>query len=368
MRIVLDGSPLTVETGGIRRYTEELAIALRALGHGDEVLLLSDRPLRNPARVIAGGAAVRDDPPRGWRKRWWSLGLASECVRWNASVFHGTDFAVPYLHRRPAVMTVHDLSPWRYPQWQPHAGRIRRRTPWMLRFGMADMVITVSQAVREEIVAHFRIPPDRTAVTPLAADERFHPEGGTAPPGLSAHRGEDGRTPPFFLFAGTLEPRKNLDTLLSAWKETWPQTRTMLVIAGRLRQDMQAPQPAPGLLWLRDVTDDQLVWLYAHAEAVVYPSHYEGFGLPVLEAMQCGAPVVISRAKALEELAGDTGLRFGADDPRGLGEALLHLSQNTALRQEQRERSLKRAAMFSWKKTAEATRMVYEEARRRFER
>lgn len=364
MRIVLDASPLTVETGGIRRYTEELATALRQLG--DDVLLLCDRPVQNASRMRDAGVSIWDSPPQGWRKRWWSLGMSSASKDWQADVIHGTDFSVPYLHRHPAVLTIHDLSPWLYPQWQSQAQRIRRRTPWLLRLGRADMVITVSQAVRQEIIDYFRVSPEQVAVVPLAADTRFRPDEGVVPEQLRVQFSGELSLPRFFLFAGTLEPRKNLDGLLSAWKDAQFGERTLLILAGRLREDMAPPESQPDVLWLPEVRDEELAWLYAHALAVIYPSHYEGFGLPVLEAMQSGAPVIISKAAALRELSAGAAIEVDGGSPASLREALLQLGDNSELRQECRQRGLRRAQEFSWIRTAEATREIYSEARKRF--
>lgn len=373
MHIVLDGAPLTVSTGGIRRYTEELAIALQGLNphpqilatdvvtpphQADQVYVVSDRPLQAADRLRTHGVVVADLPQTGMRKRWWSYGFTRVCHDLQATVVHGTDFSVPYLHRHPSVMTIHDLSPWRFPEWQPQAGRIRTRTPWMLRLGLADRVITVSEAVRKEAIAAFRLSADRVVAVPLAADSRFHPGGGQP---LSALLGPNGPIP-FLLFVGTLEPRKHVESLIAAWRALRQVVDIPLVLAGRLRDDGMAPHDDPGILWLPEPDDASIVWVYANATAVVYPSHYEGFGLPVLEAMQCGAPVVISKADALRELAGDAALSVDPADTLSFRDLLQALCINPDLRGDLRRRSLARASLYSWERTARLTRDVYLEA------
>lgn len=355
LRIVLDGSPLTVATGGIRRYVEELSMALAETGDRDEVYLAADRPMQGCERLGQAGIRLHDETPTGWERRWWLLGLPRACRRLDASVFHGTDFSVPYLHRVPSVLTIHDLSPWLHPHWQPAAARIRRRTPWMLRMGLADQVITVSEAVRGEAIARFRLDAARVHAIPLAADARFRPL--PAEPGASR----------YFLFVGTLEPRKNLRALVEAWQPVFAETGIPLKIAGRRREDFQPLQEMPGLEWLGQVHDDALPALYSGAVAVVYPSAYEGFGLPVLEAMQCGAPVVVSDAAALRELVGNAGVVVNPSEGDSLRVALRRLAIDPAFQRQWAERSLLRAAGFCWRTTAIRTREVYQEAIRRFD-
>jgi glycosyltransferase involved in cell wall biosynthesis len=160
---------------------------------------------------------------------------------------------------------------------------------------------------------------------------------------------------------GTIEPRKNLDTLLRAWREVHRRHNIDLVIAGRRRADAPEIAPEPGLR-LGEVADDKLAALYSGAVAFVYPSLYEGFGLPVLEAMQCGAPVVASRAVA--EAGGEAVLY--AETDRELSRAMSDIATHPELAAQLRDRSLARAREFSWDLTARRTREVYEEARKRF--
>lgn len=356
MRILLDGAPLTVATGGIRRYVEELSIALAAQNPEDEVHLAMDRPIDRPVPLREACVRVHAETPRGWDRRWWLIGLPRLCRRLNATVFHGTDFAVPLRHCVPAVLTIHDLSPWASPNWQPMAQRIRRRTPWMLRLGLADQVIAVSNAMRSEIIARFRLPPGRVHAIPLAAGERFRPVA--LPP----------RAQPYFLFVGTLEPRKNISALVEAWRPVFAATGIPLKIAGRRREDFVPPPEEKGLEYLGAVPDAALPALYSGALAMVYPSEYEGFGLPVLEAMQCGAPVVVGNAAALRELVAGDGLVVDGTEGNSLRELLRRFAHNPAFQREWAARGLRRAAAFSWQAVARSTREVYREAANRFER
>jgi len=163
---------------------------------------------------------------------------------------------------------------------------------------------------------------------------------------------------------GTLEPRKNLDGLIEAWREVRRRHGVDLVLAGRKRADFNQLPAEPGLRLTGEVSDTDLAQLYSGALALVYPSHYEGFGLPVLEAMQCGACVLISKDAALCEVAGEAGVNL--DGGQAWAEAMCAVASNPEWRHERRAKSLERAREFSWTRTAQLTYEVYEEALKRF--
>ncbi len=345
--IALDGAPLTVATGGIARYTSELTCALAARFPDRQYWLLCDRPFSLPDNDSPN--LRTGEPARGFLdRRWWSNGVQREMKRLGIGLFHGTDFSVPYLPLRPSVMTIHDLSPWLYRKWQPDASRIRRRTSALLRARVPTMIITPTEAIRRAAIERFGLGPDRVVAIPLAASGHFRPI-------VSAP------DRPFFLFVGTLEPRKNIAQLIEAWRETRKAHHVDLVIAGRRRDDFPAIAEEPGLRLLGEVQEAELPVLYSNALAVVYPSFYEGFGLPVLEAMQCGAIVVTSRDPAIMEVAGD-----GALSVDRLIEPLRAIAADPSRFSDLRKRALTRAKHFSWRRTAELTQDVYDEAMRRF--
>jgi glycosyltransferase involved in cell wall biosynthesis len=351
--IALDATPLTVSTGGVARYTSELACALAARFPDNEYWLLSDHAFPMPD-CRGSHLRIGDAPQTLWDKRWWSRGVHREMMRHGAELFHGTDFSVPYLPLRPSVMTVHDLSPWLDPAWQPDAKRIRRRTAALLRLKIPTMVITPTEAIRRAVIDRFHAVESRVVAVPLAASSRFHAVAGAVP------------ERPFFLFVGTLEPRKNVAMLVDAWREVRKTHDIDLVIVGRTRSDFSPLTEEPGLRLLGPVPDDELPALYSAARAVVYPSLYEGFGLPVLEAMQCGAVVVTSRDPAITEVAGDAAVLVGALDAKALSDALASIAESPHSFAPLRERALQRAKQFSWQRTAELTQDVYAEAIRVF--
>jgi glycosyltransferase involved in cell wall biosynthesis len=320
MRVALDGSPLAVETGGIRRYTEQLHAALVREFPADEFEVLA--------------------PAAG---RWWSFGLPLRLWRGGFDVFHGTDFAVPYLPVRPAVVTLHDLSPWKNEHWRAKSARVRRRTPVLLRLGLATMVITPTQAIRREALARFGLDPARVTAIPLAAAAEFRP--------CNRPRAN------YLLIAGTIEPRKNLDLAIEAWRELRRRgSHVELKLVGR---NLQGLRPEPGLEILGPVPDPELASLYGRALALLLPSHYEGFGLPMLEAFQCGTPVVASNDAALVEVSGGAAIHPARREWPEAIQAVL-VDPAWARRAEARARD------FSWASTAHATREVYRDAMIRF--
>jgi glycosyltransferase involved in cell wall biosynthesis len=267
--------------------------------------------------------------------------------RLGAGVFHGTNFEVPYLTPVPSILTLHDLSPWRDRSWHEAANRVRQRTPWLIRLGRADLILTVSESVRKEAISFFHLAPERVRTVPLAASELFRPVAA------------EGAKRPYFLFVGTLEPRKNISGLIEAWRATRAETGADLFIAGRTRPDFVPPAPFEGLSYLGEVRDEDLPGLYSGALAFIYPTLYEGFGLPVLEAMQCGCPVIASDDPAVTEVSG--GAAIHAPNPGTLAQALRGVAENRDLRDRMRQAGLSRARAFSWRKTARQTRALYAE-------
>jgi glycosyltransferase involved in cell wall biosynthesis len=346
MRVALDATPLTLSSGGLARYTSELALALAGQFPDDEYFLVSDQPFELPAAAppnLKHGAG----PASSLERRWWLWGVQREMDRLGANIFHGTNFEVPYLPARPSVLTLHDLSPW-----MGHAaGRVRRRAPLLIGLGIATMILTDSEAVRKQAIERFRIHPDRIVAVPLAASSHFRPVDCPPPPR------------PYLLYVGALEPRKNLSLLVEAWRPVRDCYDVELVLAGRGRADFHLPDE-PGLRLLGETPDEDLPRLYSQALAFVYPSLYEGFGLPVLEAMQCGACVITSTDPAIAEVIGEAGARLDPRDGRAWTEALLACAAGDDWLARRREASLVRAREFSWQRAARSTREVYLRARR----
>lgn len=353
MKVALDATPLTEPTGGISRYTAGLSRALADQFPEDEYWLLSDQQFPHPAPGLPN-LKCGSGPKNVLERRWWLWGLQGQIGRLSIDLFHGTNFSVPYVPIRPSVLTLHDLSPWLNSTWHHSAERVRSRTPILLRLGLATMIITPSEAIRKQAIDRFRLGPECVIAIPEAASGLFR-RMSVAPPAT-----------PYFLYVGTLEPRKNIELLIEAWRAVRKRHCVDLVLAGRIREDFTAPPSQAGLHFAGAVPDARLPELYSGALAFVYPSLYEGFGLPVLEAMQCGAAVFTSFDPAISETAGGAAVQIDGADMRAWVEALSSAVERPGWMHELRAKSVQRAAQFSWARTAAQTREVYAEARRRF--
>lgn len=324
-RVALDGTPLAISSGGLRRYTEELLHALREEYPSDRF------------EALEGGA----------RRLWWSVRLPFQLLRRGFQLFHGTNFEVPYIPVTASVMSVHDVSPWLNPEWHHGAGRVRSRARALIQLGIPTMLLTGTEAVKRQIVELFAVHADRVAVVPDAARIESLPFSSTRP---------------YFLYVGTIEPRKNVPALVRAWQAVRERHDVDLIIAGRRREDGPELPAEPGLAVVGEVSDDHLARLYSGALALVYPSLYEGFGLPVVEAMRCGTPVIASRDPALVEVSSGAAIHAGPDE---LAEAMDLIARCPGERVRRARAGVERAAYFTWARTARLTREVYEEAIRR---
>ena len=340
MIAALDATPLSLTSGGLRRYVTELSLAL---AHGfpeDRFVLMSNQAFSCPAGAPGNLSAVSAPGPG----RWWLNGVRKTIRETGTAVFHGTNFEVPWLGRTPSVLTIHDLSPWLDPAWHHAADRVRLRTPWLVRLGRAKLIITVSEAMRRQVITHFDVAEARVRAVPLAAASMFQPVARTG-------------TPPYFLCVATLEPRKNIPALVEAWRASRAATGAELWLVGRQREDFVLLPPEPGLRVLGEVPDERLPGLISGALAFVYPTLYEGFGLPVLEAMQCGCPVITSRDPAVMEVSG--GAAIHTSTLLEMTEGMISLARQPNLRERLAEGGRKRAGAFSWSRTACETRAIY---------
>lgn len=332
-KIVLDATPLAGTWGGVARFTQELLHGLSQSHSGFQYETWSDQT---------------EPKPQGWDRRWWAWGLPRRLAQHKVALFHGTDFAVPYWGACPTVMTVHDLSPWRFPEAANR--RVRERCGWLLRLRIPSYIHTPSQAIRQELIEAFGWPAERVAAIPLAASAARQPESACPWPR------------PYVFYLGALEPRKNLPLLLAAAKLLWEAGQEFdLLLAGQARPGFQLPAHE-NLHLLGALPEAQLNAFYSHALVTVYPSLYEGFGLPVLEAMQCGSPVLASDLPVLRETGGEAAAYASPGDARAWRDALAALLAHPSRRAEHRASGLAQAAKFSWAATAQAMEGLYRRA------
>jgi glycosyltransferase involved in cell wall biosynthesis len=377
MRIALDGLPLTAAKTGVGHYTYELAQALASAEPSSqfEIVYPSTYKAIRPDEPIPPNLKLNRVRVGPLGRHWWSAGLPRYIKRSKLELFHGTNYDVPLWRRCATVLTIHDLSQLLHSETHEKrsVSRARRRLPLMSR--TADAIITPTESVRADVCEHLKVSPAKVFAVPEAARDCFKPVvfAETANARRRLGIGDD-----FLLTVGTLEPRKNFSVLISALAELAserPESTTQLVIAGG-RGWLSSPlfeaiekSPVRSRIVLTDyLHDDDLKALYSSCRAFVYPSIHEGFGLPPLEAMACGAAVIASRIPALEETTGAAALLF---DPKNISELtrnILELLDNENARRELAAAGQRRAAEFSWKKTAQLTWNVYEAALRRFQK
>lgn len=282
-------------------------------------------------------------------------------------VYHDPNF-IPFRFRGPTVITVHDVSWVRYPQYHPAHRLALLRANFPRALERADRIIVVSDFVQDELQACFPVARDKVRVVHNGVSSRFRPHSPDATRDvLARHRLVHGQ---YFAAVGTIEPRKNLHTALAAHArlpapvrcrfplvligvEGWLTESLNVALEGGLREG--------SVRRLGYVSDDEIPVLTAGALSLVYPSVYEGFGLPVLEAMASGVPVLCSTAPALREVAGEAGLMRDATDVDGFSEAMLALIEDGALRERLIAAGNVRARSFSWRRTADETLAIYRE-------
>jgi glycosyltransferase involved in cell wall biosynthesis len=370
MRVGIDGYPLAEPRTGVGHYTLELARALALISPGDDFELVSPAPFEAAAldevkRANLPNLFTKNPRASSIRGHWWSIGLPMYIRRAGFDLFHGTNFDVPLWKQGRSVVTIHDLSALLHPD--THRSRLVRRArlrlPLVVRF--ANMIITPTESVRREVCQRFKLKPARVRAIHSAARTSFVPVPFAETAELRQRlRVEDD----FLLFVGTLEPRKNLLTLLKAFAQIVGQSelRPQLVIAGGagwLMDEMFTFIRKSGiterLRFTGYLSDEELRGLYSSCKVFIYPSVYEGFGLPPLEAMACGAPVIAGRIPSLQEVLGSTARLVEPLDVEALAGSIVELLKDENQRRALGAAGLKHAAQFSWEQTARQTLDVY---------
>jgi glycosyltransferase involved in cell wall biosynthesis len=337
----------------VRRYVTELTRALRQTVPDIELVAIGAPAATLPDGVRSSPSFVTLPTNLGWA----AVGLPLAARRVQCDVFHAPAYTAPLWGVRPIVLTLHDVAYARRPEWYPHAAGPVRQAFYRASARRADHILTDSAFSRSEIVAAYGIDADRIHVVPLGVDEAFTPD-------------HDIRREPVVLHVGDLHTRRNLGMLLDAVldvRRAEPACRGLrLVLVGRDRgvlEALSAQAAAAGdsaaLHHAGQPDDAELIGWYRRAAVLAYPSRYEGFGLPVLEAMACGTPVVASTSGAVPEVTGDAAWSCDPDDARGWREALAAVIARPDIAADRSARGLARASAFSWAATARATAEVY---------
>lgn len=380
MRIGLNALFLRWPATGTGQHLHHLLQGLDEQDHQNTYVLLSPRfPGSSPAGLpqLSDRFQYVEVPsalgPFGeaLQKLWWEqVSVVRTSQREKIELLHCPYFAPPYFLPARTVVTIHDVIPWILPEYaaRPQSRMYNRLIALTAR--RVDAVITVSECSRRDIVRFLSIPPERIHVIGNAVDASYRPV--TDPQLMDTVRQRYGIGPGYLLYFGGFDLRKNLDRILRAYAALPASTRDehQLVIAGRLHLVGHPlyPDPRPRI-WQLGLEDSVVVTgpveerdkpaLYSGATIFLFPSLYEGFGIPVLEAMACGAAVITSDRSACPEVAGDAARLVDPYDVAQMAAAITELLENSALRNELRERALARARQFSWGRVAQQTIQVY---------
>lgn len=378
MKVILSIDSVRFPLTGIGRYTFEIAQNLRKMPQIEELCFFSRyrfvHDLPGPAQMAKSDTSLQANFRRAILKN----RLAVEIHRFASShikryalrdhknhIFHGPNFYLPPFDG-PSVCTFHDLSVFTWAHCHPPE-RIRfMHKEIALTLRRADMLITDSEYTRQEVASYFGWPLERICAVPLASSSDFRPRAlDDLHPVLVRHGLKAGG---YCLYVGTIEPRKNLDTLLDAYallpqsaRQQWP-----LVLVGyrgwrseKLHARIEAAVKDGWAHYLGFLDTEELPLIFSGARLFVFPSLYEGFGLPVLEAMASGIPVVCSNSSTLPEVAGDAAAMCAPQDVDALSQLILAGLEDEIWRSKAKSRGLLQAASFSWQRCAEETAAVY---------
>ncbi|MGC9469201.1 MAG: glycosyltransferase family 4 protein [Anaerolineae bacterium] len=364
MRIGIDLRLHAYAPGGISRYARRLARALaEQLDPGQLTLLYHSK---EQATLSLPGVRTRRllTPPHHPWERWL---LGAELAPLRLDVVHSTDFIPPAWGARRLVVTVHDLNFLHYPDYLTAEARRHYNDQIAWAVDRADAIIVDSYATQRDLAEFLEVEPERVTVAHLAADERFHslPSGDVE--AVLSHLGFE---PGYLLFVGVWEPRKNLLGLLDALALLRDRGDVPpLVIAGRpgwlygdIYARIQGHQLESLVHFVEGPNVEELVALYNGARLLVMPSFYEGFGLPALESMQCGTPVVVADRASLPEVVGGAGLLVDPEAPESIAEACWRLITDDDLWKRRSEAGLRQAQRFNWEETARQTLSAYRAA------
>ena len=364
MRIGIDARMIYYTQAGISQYTQRLIRALTEIDHENEYFIIQNWRDRVPLSLNHNFRRVPFiSPAHHWLEQWF---LRFELPPLGLDVLHSPDFIPPFRYNCKSVITIHDLAFLLYPQLLTkdsarYYGQIDQA---VLR---TDHIIAVSQNTKEDIIRLLGVPEDKITVIYEAANPIYRPIEDDEE--LRRVREKYHIAGDFILFVSTIEPRKNLPALLRAFRQLLNDYKpeVQLVVAGRrgwlsenvfsLVDELELTED---VLFLGRVPLEDLPPLYTAARLFAYTSTYEGFGLPPLEAMACGTPVVVSNVSSLPEVVGDAALLVAPDDIPGLTVALWRGLTDEARRAELIAKGFRRAQCFSWEKAARQTLAVYQ--------
>jgi glycosyltransferase involved in cell wall biosynthesis len=373
MRIAIDYTAAIRQGAGIGQYVRCLVDAMLAQDASNSyTLLASGRPTPTRPFPIADNVRARNIfiPDRYLNILWyrWRLPLYATFFSGQVDIYHGPDFALPPLNGKlRKVVTVHDLAFLEHPEYAVPslAAYLKKVVPEAV--ASADVVAAVSQTTGQALIDHLKTPREKITVIPNGVGAYFRRI--TDPVILGATRNKYGLKHPLVLGVGTLEPRKNHIGLVKAFAQAQKKKGgpAMLALAGgkgwlyeETRQVVSELKLENKVRFLGRVSDLELITLYSLADVFAFPSFSEGFGIPPLEAMACGAPVITSNTSSLPEVAGDAALLVDPHDVKALGHSITRLLEDEQLREELRQKGYQRARQYTWSASASKMLSVYQ--------
>lgn len=369
MRIAFDGTTLTPGRTGVGYYTEHLLqhLAAEAERSGDEIIVISNQPIETTL-PLPRHVRVHDRRRFPLRIGWMQTLAARVLEEIEPDVAHFTNGMLPWRTPVATVVTIHDMSLRLYPRCHPIRRRLINRPLLSVAVRNADAIVTVSNSARRDLLQLYRTDPSRVTVVHEAAGPAFTPIVDRTR--LDEVRARYGLPERFGLFVGAIEPRKNLPRLMEAFAAARGAGVTHDLVCtgpyGWSSRDLTAQVRRAGLTrvvhFIGYVPVSDLPCIYSLSDFFVFPSLYEGFGLPVVEAMACGTPVITSQTSSLGEIANGAALTIDPEDAGELAEAIDCLARSASLRRDLSERGAARARMFSWQRTAREMLAVYARA------
>ncbi|MGC9348207.1 MAG: glycosyltransferase family 4 protein [Anaerolineae bacterium] len=364
MKIGIDLRLHAYAPGGISRYARRIARSLAGLLEPGTLTLVHHRRDDHPLALSDVRSYAAWTPPHHNLEKW---ALGAELLPLKLDLFHSTDFIPPAFGAQRLVITVHDLNFLYYPEYLTSDARryYNDQIGWAVE--RANAIIVDSEATRQDLHKLLDVAPEGVTVAHLAADARFRVLPSFK---ISAVLERYELPPDYLLFVGVWEPRKNLSGLLEALRLLHARGYNLPLVAvgrrGWLYEEIFDKVESLGLsAWVRFIENppvNDLVGLYNAAQLLVLPSFYEGFGLPVLEAMQCGTPVVASDRASLPEIVGEAGILINPEDPAAIAGACARVVRDVELQRALYTAGLARATNFSWRATAKKTLLAYQAA------
>lgn len=368
MKIGIDVRLSFPSLSGVGRYAFELLKHLATQYRNHEFYAFSNRRSLPETKSIFHALEIKDSTGPGMKViPWEQIVLPLKAKMNHIDLYHNTTTsACPPLLSIPVVVTVHDLAWWKWPDLvtQPVLNYLRYFFPGIIK--RASVIIAVSEATRQDLFQYIGNDDKRVHVVPEGIDERFKPASNEE---VERFRQNTGIAEPYILFVGSVEPRKDIPTLVRAFEIAAERNKDIiLVLAGgkgwlnhEADERIMSSAVRDRIRRLGYIDDGDLPAIYSGAEVFIMPSRYEGFGLPVLEAMACGCPVVSSDAGSLPEVVGDAGMLFPSADSDACAEGISLLLGNTVRRTGYIHKGLERANLFSWTKSADLTFQIYDQ-------